>query len=69
MEVLQPAVGACLLTDNRVTVDLLREMNRQKVINHSFKKLRTHRKTIWVLENISVMFVAEIWIGIAEGPT
>ena len=48
VEMLQPAVEACFLNNKGVTVIFLREINTQKVVNYSFKKLRAHRKTIWI---------------------
>ena len=50
---LQPAVEACFLNNKGVTVIFLRESNTQKVVNYSFKKLRAHRKTIWIFHMYS----------------
>ena len=65
VEMLQPAVEACFLNNKGVTVIFLREINTQKVVNYSFKKLRTHRKTIWIFHMYSwckVKSLSRVWL-------
>ena len=65
VEMLQPAVEACFLNNKRVSVILLREINTQKVVNYSFKKLKAHRKTIWIFHMYfwcKVKSLSRVWL-------